>query len=256
MSVLAALLSILGNIISTGTAFSPLKKFLEIDRNRDVGSMNIYPIIALCGNSLCWVVYGTIIKNISIIPVNVIGLLITSYFIIVFISATSDLKRRRLVTGVYFGYLTALTVYHLLIIFYVSLETQKTIFGYTCNVAVLIFYGSPVLSLYGVIRSRDRSVINLPLALISCFAGIVWTFYGLLVKDKFIFLPNAIGASLSAISLVVYFGVGYFNTTQYKIPPNGQSQDGANQNVSLIHQDGNAINDTSNTLGFDEENKI
>ncbi|KAM9999399.1 hypothetical protein ACTFIY_008909 [Dictyostelium cf. discoideum] len=120
-----------GNIVSTGTAFSPIKNFLEIDKNRDVGN-NIYPIKALCGNSLCWVVYGAVSKQMSILPVNVIGLFITSYFIFIFISASSDLNKRHFLSAIYYVE---------------SIYTQDSIFGITSNVAVLIFYGSPVLSL-------------------------------------------------------------------------------------------------------------
>ncbi|KAN0040826.1 hypothetical protein ACTFIV_003362 [Dictyostelium citrinum] len=232
-SPFAIILSIIGNIVSTGTAFSPIKKFLEIDKNRDVGNNNIYPIIALCGNSLCWVVYGAVSKAMSILPVNVIGLFVTSYFILVFISATSDISKRRFISAIYYGYLVGLTIYHLLIVLYVeSIENQEFIFGITSNAAVLIFYFSPILSLYGVIKSRDRSSINLPLALVSCFAGLTWTLYGFVVNNKFIFLPNAVGASLSAISLLVYFLVGYLNTINYRMKSN--QTDGASQDVALI----------------------
>ncbi|KAM9973912.1 hypothetical protein ACTFIW_007574 [Dictyostelium discoideum] len=232
-SPFAIILSIIGNIVSTGTAFSPIKKFLEIDKNRDVGNNNIYPIIALCGNSLCWVVYGAVSKQMSILPVNVIGLFITSYFIFIFISATSDLNKRRFLSAIYYGYLGGLTIYHLLIVLYVeSIDTQNSIFGITSNVAVLIFYGSPVLSLYGVIKSRDRSSINLPLALVSCFAGLTWTLYGIVINNKFIFVPNAAGALLSAISLVVYFLVGYLNTLNYRMK--SEQADGTSQDVALI----------------------
>ncbi|KAK5581599.1 hypothetical protein RB653_001636 [Dictyostelium firmibasis] len=256
-SPFAIILSIIGNIVSTGTAFSPIKNFLEIDRNRDVGNNNIYPIIALCGNSLCWVVYGAVIKSMSILPVNVIGLFVTSYFIIVFISATSDIIKRRFITAIYFGYLVGLTIYHIMIVLYVeSIETQSTIFGYTSIVAVLIFYASPVLSLYGVFKSMDRSSINLPLSLVSCFAGLTWTLYGIVVDNKFIFLPNAVGASLSAISLVAYFLVGYFNTL-YKIKSN-QTNDGASQDVALIinQEEQQEISLNKDDDDYEEEIKI
>ncbi|KAN0040617.1 hypothetical protein ACTA71_008955 [Dictyostelium dimigraforme] len=256
-SPFAIILSIVGNIVSTGTAFAPIKKFLEIDRNRDVGNNNVFPIIALCGNSLCWVVYGAVSKAMSILPVNVIGLFVTSYFILVFISATSDLNKRRFISAIYYGYLVSLTIYHLLIVLYVeSIEAQISIFGYTSNVAVIIFYFSPILSLWGVIKSMDRSSINLPLALISCFAGLTWTLYGIVINNKFIFLPNAVGASLSAISLVVYFLVGYLNTLNYRMKSN--QTDGASQDVALIinqeEQQDNNINKEEEE--YEEEIKI
>ncbi|KAM9976066.1 hypothetical protein ACTFIR_009907 [Dictyostelium discoideum] len=235
-SPFAIILSIIGNIVSTGTAFSPIKKFLEIDKNRDVGNNNIYPIIALCGNSLCWVVYGAVSKQMSILPVNVIGLFITSYFIFIFISATSDLNKRRFLSAIYYGYLGGLTIYHLLIVLYVeSIDTQNSIFGITSNVAVLIFYGSPVLSLVSNSSNSSNSSSSgssCCYSLVSCFAGLTWTLYGIVINNKFIFVPNAAGALLSAISLVVYFLVGYLNTLNYRMK--SEQADGTSQDVALI----------------------
>ncbi|EGG16587.1 hypothetical protein DFA_09134 [Cavenderia fasciculata] len=151
LTAIATILSVLGNILSTLLALSPIKQFIEIDKKRDVGKMNILPIIFLSANSMMWIIYGMVTKRLSILPVNTFGLLITLYFVFVFYGATPDVYA------------------------------------------------------YQVIKKRDVSTMNYPLALMSTIAATCWTFYGILVQDPYIIVPNGAGAAISFTQLVVYF---------------------------------------------------
>ena len=53
---------------------------------------------------------------------------------------------------------------------------------------------------------RTKSVEKLPFPFISCsFVGSsLWYFYGLLIDDSFVQVPNAIGATLAASQLVLF----------------------------------------------------
>ncbi|GAM20769.1 hypothetical protein SAMD00019534_039440, partial [Acytostelium subglobosum LB1] len=209
--VLAIILSILGNCLSSFVALSPLPRFFKLDKERDPGPYSIYPMVALCGNSYMWVIYGMITKTFAVLPVNMIGLFSTIYFIVVHISTLKELKERRIITGISMGMAIILSLFTEVVILSTSdVNLQTNIMGYACNAILFCFFGAPLMALYGVIKSKDTSSMNLLLLICSGVAAIVWTGYGLLVHDLFITVPNAVGATLTMSQLAIYKAINIF----------------------------------------------
>lgn len=75
--------------------------------------------------------------------------------------------------------------------------------GWSANVILVLFYLSPLATLWGVFRRRDASSIHWPLALMTVINGLLWVFYGFAMSDAFIWAPNAFGALVGAMNLVL-----------------------------------------------------
>lgn len=75
--------------------------------------------------------------------------------------------------------------------------------GWSANVILVLFYLSPLATLWGVLRRRDASSIHWPLALMTVINGLLWVFYGLAMSDAFIWAPNAFGALVGGMNLLL-----------------------------------------------------
>ncbi|KYQ90663.1 hypothetical protein DLAC_09297 [Tieghemostelium lacteum] len=210
-SVVVVILAILGNVLSMFLSLSPIKTFIAIDKNRDVGKLNIYPIIALCANSMGWVIYGAVTKRSTILPVNTFGMLATLYYIMAYYGAVPNYHQRRKIALIFVSLMTTVIVWCLCVILMTDDKESQIFLGFTTNVILFIFFLSPVFALYQVIKQRDTSTIYVPLAFFTLTSGLAWTFYGLLVNDPFIYVPNAFGAFLAVLQLIVYVAINLIN---------------------------------------------
>lgn len=75
--------------------------------------------------------------------------------------------------------------------------------GWSANVILVLFYLSPLATLWGVLRRRDASSIHWPLALMTVINGLLWVFYGFAMQDAFIWAPNAFGTLVGALNLLL-----------------------------------------------------
>ena len=70
----------------------------------------------------------------------------------------------------------------------------------TLNVAM---YASPIAGVRAALRSMDRGAIPVLLVLAGLGCSVLWGLYGLLKRNYFVGVPNAIGVVLSALQLLV-----------------------------------------------------
>jgi solute carrier family 50 (sugar transporter) len=64
-------------------------------------------------------------------------------------------------------------------------------------------FGAPLVKLASVIRLQDSSSIPRPVAILSTLAAGSWAFYGWLLRDPYILLPNAMGLALALVQLAL-----------------------------------------------------
>ncbi|EFA82095.1 hypothetical protein PPL_05000 [Heterostelium album PN500] len=166
--ILVGFLSIAGNILSISTQLSPIKSFIEMDKTRDPGLMNIYPIFALCGNSFLWVTYGLLTTQFTILPVNTFGVFITLYFVMIFISSTNEYLKVNISSKT--SFLFPIQLIHNIFYFHFFLEAKT--FSYIlcfCNIT-------------GGIRRDNSDVAEIgSIDQIPNFVGAVLSFFQLLV---------------------------------------------------------------------------
>ncbi|KAJ2736751.1 hypothetical protein IW152_000505 [Coemansia sp. BCRC 34962] len=154
--------------------------------------------------SVLWSKYGLIIKDQTVVFVNILGTLISIYVLLCFwwysINAR-HVETRSLLT----------LVCALLMIAYVDHSSDpwaEDAFGMACCLVTLLFLGSPLSQIGNVIRLRDASVLLPSVALLALFNNLLWSLYGHLHNDAFMLFPNAIGSALCAVQLglIAYYG--------------------------------------------------
>lgn len=95
--------------------------------------------------------------------------------------------------------------------YFSSDKARQLLAGYVANAFLLVYYSSPLSTMAKVFKEKSAASIN---ALVSSFTvlnGSLWTIYGLAVADKFIWVPNFVGAVLGVVQLTL---VGIFGTAK------------------------------------------
>jgi solute carrier family 50 (sugar transporter) len=78
------------------------------------------------------------------------------------------------------------------------------------NLNLVFFYGSPLSTIFQVVRTRSSSSIHVPTMVTNTANGIFWCAFGVAVMDFFIAVPNGLGAVLGGLqcALCVLFPRG------------------------------------------------
>ncbi|KAF6005465.1 hypothetical protein F1559_005069 [Cyanidiococcus yangmingshanensis] len=75
--------------------------------------------------------------------------------------------------------------------------------GLVANILLGFMYSSPLFLIRTIFQTRDASIIDRNLALMSLINGTLWTAYGFAKREPFIYVLNILGASLGAIQLLL-----------------------------------------------------
>lgn len=68
----------------------------------------------------------------------------------------------------------------------------------------LIFIAAPLVLVADVIKSKSSEKLPFLLIVSSFFVSISWFFYGFVLKDAFIQVPNGIGTMISGVQLSLF----------------------------------------------------
>jgi solute carrier family 50 (sugar transporter) len=82
-------------------------------------------------------------------------------------------------------------------------HAKELVVGVTVNLNLVIFYASPLSVIWAVLSSRSSSKIHIPTMMGGFLNGTFWAAYGVAVLDAFIAVPNALGALLGVIQIVL-----------------------------------------------------
>jgi solute carrier family 50 protein (sugar transporter) len=82
-------------------------------------------------------------------------------------------------------------------------RTKELIVGVIVNLNLVIFYGSPLSTIWTVLITRSASTIHIPTMLTGTLNGTFWAAYGVAVLDPFIAVPNSLGALLGVVQMIL-----------------------------------------------------
>ncbi|KAG0614707.1 hypothetical protein M758_6G197600 [Ceratodon purpureus] len=200
--------------------FSPLPTFYTIIKRRATGQFSGVPYVATLLNCLMWTFYGTdaVAGLMLVLTINVAGLIIESTYIFIHL-LFGDAESRRRTGGLFAGVMFFYMIVLLCVLGRVEIENRPVVVGSICVVIGSFMYSSPMTVIAQVIR--DKSVENMPLFLSASalINSMVWTSYGIIAKDIFVIIPNALGVCVCIIQLLVYAHVSGFAAKGMGPPP-------------------------------------
>ncbi|XP_065879150.1 bidirectional sugar transporter SWEET6b-like [Euphorbia lathyris] len=210
------IIGIIGNVISFGLFLSPVPTFIRIIKKKDVEEFQFYPYILTVQNCMFWVFYGLpIVKadSILVVTINSVGLVLELIYLAIFCFYDKHSRgRRRVFMGLCAELVfTAIVVVITLCAFHTL--NNRTLFAGIFAVAFnIIMYGSPLLIMRKVIKTKSVEYMPLFLSVASFTNGCIWTAYSCIyIFDPIMLTSNGLGSLFGLAQLILY--ARYYKST-------------------------------------------
>ncbi|KAL5744764.1 hypothetical protein ACOSP7_027632 [Xanthoceras sorbifolium] len=202
-------IGVMGNASSLLLFTAPILTFSRVIRKKSTEEFSCLPYIITLLSCLIYTWYGLPIvsyrwENFPIVTINGLGILLESSFIIIyfwFATAKSKMKIAALLIPVILVF--CITVVISAFVFH-DHHYRKVFVGTVGLVAAVTMYGSPLVVVRQVIRTKSVEFMPFYLSLFSFISSSLWMIYGLLSHDMFLASPNIAAAPLGLLQLIVY----------------------------------------------------
>ncbi|KAK1942664.1 Bidirectional sugar transporter SWEET1 [Phytophthora citrophthora] len=194
---------------TTMMRISLLPDFQRMRKMKSTGDMSVLPCVLLYANCylLCWYSYAVdnIIPLFLTAALGVISGGILAFFFYKWTAHKRDVMKVFLISGII---MLLETIYGLIALLGWTGQTRSAT-GTTLGVLVIIssvgLYASPMATIRLVIRTKTSSSMPFTMGVINVINSFCWVVYAILVDDIFILIPNASGALLGSIQLILTF---------------------------------------------------
>jgi len=163
-------------------------------------------------SAMLWIFYALIKSNeFLLITINAAGIVIESIYIVMyFVYADKKAKwfTAKIMLGLNVGFFGAILLVTLLLF---KGDKRIVTLGWICVAFSVSVFVAPLSIIKRVIQTRSVEYMPFSLSLSLTLSAVVWFLYGLLIKDKYVALPNVLGFSFGVVQMILY--VVYMNKT-------------------------------------------
>ncbi|KAF7087597.1 LOW QUALITY PROTEIN: hypothetical protein CFC21_090771 [Triticum aestivum] len=208
---------LLGNVISFMTYLAPLPTFYRIYRSKSTQGFQSVPYVVALFSAMLWIYYALLKSNeCLLITINSAGCIIETIYIVIYLTYApkqAKLLRAKILLLLNVG------VFGLILLLTLLLsegEKRVVMLGWVCVGFSVSVFIAPLSIICLVVRTRSVEFIPFSLSLSLTISAVVWFLYGLLIKDKYVALPNILGFAFGVIQMGVY--AVYRNATPTTAP--------------------------------------
>ncbi|ETO67575.1 hypothetical protein F442_15362 [Phytophthora nicotianae P10297] len=208
MSTFVLVLRVLTTATAILVSFAPLPDFWRIHKNRCTGEVSILPVVLLFANCYMWVLYAYLVDNIfPLFAVTLLGITTSIVFICIYYRWTKNRLYVVKVCSIALVLLAIGTLYYILATNGVTNQSEAAVektLGFIAVAFNLVLYASPLETMKTVVQTKNAS--SVPISISSTFLvnAVLWVIFAVAVSDMFVLVPNAIGAFLCAIQVMLY----------------------------------------------------
>ncbi|KGN63458.1 bidirectional sugar transporter SWEET10 [Cucumis sativus] len=202
---LAFVFGLLGNIISFMVFLAPLPTFYKIYKKKSAEGYQSVPYVVALFSAMLWIYYALLKTNATfLITINSFGCVIESLYILLFIIYAPTKLRFQTAKVIFllnvlgFGLMLALTLV------LAKGEKRLKVLGWICLVFNLSVFAAPLFIMGKVIKTKSVEYMPFALSFFLTLNAVMWFFYGLLLKDYYIALPNVVGFVFGIIQMILY----------------------------------------------------
>ncbi|CAL4981133.1 unnamed protein product [Urochloa decumbens] len=202
---LAFTFGLLGNIISFMTYLAPLPTFYRIFKSKSTEGFQSVPYVVALFSAMLWIYYALLKSNeFLLITVNAAGCVIETIYIVIYLTYAP--KKAKLFTAMILLLLNV-GVFGLILLLTMLLsagEKRVVLLGWVCVGFAVSVFVAPLSIIRKVVVTRSVEFMPFFLSLSLTVSAVVWFLYGLLIKDKYVALPNVIGFTFGVIQMGLY----------------------------------------------------
>lgn len=230
-------ISAAGTVLAVLLFCAQIPTYYVIVKNRAVGSVSILPTLGLWANTSAWVVYALLIKNHSILIVNVIGAVLGLLYLAVYLTFSPTTGRTALLLAAVLA-VCAVVYCGIALPPRVLLEDKSSAMGSIAVACNVLMFASPLAQLRIALKSYDPTAIPMLLVVIGTLASMLWGSYGLLLTPSnwFVAGPNLAGIVLGLLQLgiAIFIILAVRNNPSLSTKNIQESGDGAEDSFHLL----------------------
>ncbi|RDX67950.1 Bidirectional sugar transporter SWEET10, partial [Mucuna pruriens] len=194
------------NIISFGVFLAPLPTFYQIYKKKSTEGFQSLPYVVALFSAMLWIYYAFVKKEAALllITINTFGIVVESIYLAIFLfyapkkPRLSTIKLLLLLNVFGFGAMLLSTLY------LAKGARRLAIIGWICLVFNISVFAAPLFIIRRVIKTRSVEYMPFTLSGFLTINAVMWFFYGLLLKDYYVALPNTLGFLFGIIQMVMY----------------------------------------------------
>lgn len=213
---LSVIFGILGNIVSFGVYLAPLPTFWRIFKKKStLGFQSIPYAVALFSAML--LLYYAFIKESNgtmIITINTIGCAIEGFYLTVYLIYAP--KKARVYTAKLLGLFNVGFLGLIVLTTMVFVRggdehkmlskggMRENVVGWICGIFSVCVFAAPLSVMRMVIRTKSVEFMPFWLSFSLTLCAVMWFFYGFLIKDFYIALPNVLGFAFGIAQMILF----------------------------------------------------
>jgi len=159
------------------------------------------PFLSMCASCFIWTAYGFILEDPTVALTNLVGFLLSCYYNWVYFNVSKHAEREQLST--HGGMVAAAAVGSVILIIVFSSNPNMHL-GLLGSFSSIVMFGSPLMQIVTVLRTRSTRTMSFPLSAMSCLVTLSWTIYGHHLENNFIFYPNGLGFIFACAQLSLF----------------------------------------------------
>nr|XP_043616725.1 bidirectional sugar transporter N3-like [Erigeron canadensis] len=206
MAHLTLAFGLLGNVVSFMVFLAPIPTFYKVYKKKSTEGFQSAPYVVGLFSAMLWIYYALLKTNVVLlITINSVGIFIETVYIGLFLFYAPNKARMEslklivslIVVG--FGLIVVLTQ------FLASGVTRGVIVGWICLIFSLCVFVAPLGVVRQVIKTKSVEYMPILLSVALTLSAVMWFFYGLLLGDFNIAIPNVLGFTFGIIQMILYF---------------------------------------------------
>lgn len=198
----AHVIPLLGCVTCTFLSFSPLQSVRHARMKSSLGDdLSPLPWVAMVYMAFTYVVYGLISSEWYVFVSSVLCMIPSFFYVVSALRLCTAEQFRVLEQVIYVPGLGLLAI--MAYASQKSTEDALFVIGMTGSILNILMYAAPMAAIRKVCRQRSAAAIHLPLTLTSFVNTVLWTTYGLVINEPFLWAPISIGMCFSILQVIL-----------------------------------------------------
>lgn len=202
----AFVFGLLGNMISFMVFLAPLPTFYQIYKKKTAEGFQSLPYIIALFSSMLWIYYALVKKDATLllITINSFGCVIETIYLAIFLIYAPNKTRLSTIKLLLFLNVFGYGAMLLSTLYLTTGSKRLSVIGWICLVFNISVFAAPLCIIKRVIKTKSVEFMPFSLSFFLTLNAVMWFFYGLLLKDYYIALPNTLGFLFGIIQMVMY----------------------------------------------------
>ncbi|CAN4089323.1 unnamed protein product [Withania somnifera] len=196
---------VLGNIVSFIVFLSPIPTFYKIYKKKSTEGYQSIPYVVALFSSMLWIYYAVLKTNTTLlITINSFGVFIETTYVGFYLFYAPKKARVQTIKMLLLFVVGGFGAIILVTQFLFKEAVRGKVVGWICFVFSLCVFIAPLGIVRQVIKTKSVEYMPLLLSIFLTLSAVMWFFYGLLLKDINIAIPNVLGFILGILQMVLY----------------------------------------------------